>query len=46
MKFLKFSTRTGRKDQLQVIGPRDGCAKTWKTEVLQKCKIQNKNTEQ
>ena len=38
----KFSTHAGRTDQLQVIDPRDGRAKTWKTEVLQKCKIQNK----
>ena len=35
----KVSTRTGRTDQLQLVDPRDGRAKT---DVLQKCKIQNK----
>ena len=37
----KFSMRTGQTDQLQVTDPRNGRAKTWRAEVLQKCKIHN-----
>ena len=42
-KLSKFSTRTGRTDQLQVTDPRDDRAKAWTAEVLQKCKIETEN---